>query len=83
MIDSSTIMLGPTVVAYVRILNDLYNLATGSEKAYYKQDVGYYDWQKEGSNKIWNHLGQTIGLTGKNLSPMWAIKKNEQFENLR
>ena len=83
MIKDTTIMTGPTTNAYMKILNDLKNMALGNEKAYYAQDVGYYDWQKEGSAKIWNHLGSTVGLTGKNLSPVWAIKKNEQFENLR
>jgi LysM repeat protein len=83
MMESSTIILGPTVQAYIRILTDVKNMAMGSDKAYYKADVGYYNWQKEGSSKVWNHLGQTVGLTGKNLSPLWAIKKNEQFENLR
>jgi len=83
MMESSTIILGPTVQAYIRILTDVKNMAMGSDKAYYKADVGYYSWQKEGSSKVWNHLGQTVGLTGKNLSPLWAIKKNEQFENLR
>lgn len=83
MVQDTTIITGPTAVAYLKILDDLKNLVMGYDKAYYKQDVGYYDWQKEGSAKIWNHLGSTIGLTGKNLSPIWAIKKNEQFENLR
>ena len=83
MVKDVTISTGPTVVAYMKITNDLLRLATGNEKAYYSQDVGYYDWQKEGSAKLWNHLGSTIGLSGKNFSPYWAIKKNEQFENLR
>ena len=83
MVQDTTIITGPTIVAYLKILDDMKNLVLGYDKAYYKQDVGYYDWQKEGSAKIWNHLGSTVGLTGKNLSPIWAIKKNEQFENLR
>jgi uncharacterized protein YfkK (UPF0435 family) len=82
--ESTFIGFGPTIGALMKISNDLYYIVTGNDKAYYKQDVGYYDWQKEGSLKIWNHLlGGTFGLTGKNMDPYWAIKKNEIFENLR
>ena len=68
----------------MKMTNDMYYIVTGNDKAYYKQDVGFYNWQKEGSLKIWNHfLGGTMGVTGKNMDPYWAIKKNEIFENLR
>ena len=82
--ESTFIGFGPTITTLMRVSNDLYYLVTGNDKAYYKQEVGYYDWQKEGSLKLWNHLlGGTFGITGKNMDPYWAIKKNEIFENLR
>ncbi len=82
--ESTFIGFGPTLGALMKMTNDLYYIVTGNDKAYYKQDVGFYDWQKEGSLKIWNHfLGSTMGVTGKNMDPYWAIKKNEIFENLR
>jgi hypothetical protein len=67
-------------------------IVTGNDKALYKQEVGPYSWQKEGSYKIWNHIGQIFGLSGKNVippseewgsGPIWAVKKAEIFENLR
>lgn len=81
--ETSTIVVGPTLDLYSKILVDLGLIITGSDKAVYKQDVGVYPWQKEGKYKIWNHLGSIWGISGKNVSPVWAIKKAEIFENLR
>jgi hypothetical protein len=80
--DNTTIVTGPTLGLYSDMLMDMIYLATGSEKAYYKKEVGPYEWQKEGSWKFWNHLGSTFGIKGKTKEPIWAIKKAEQFENL-
>jgi len=80
---TTNIVMGPTLDLYLTILKDLGYMVTGNDKAIYKQEVGPYEWQKEGDYKIWNHLGRVFGLTGKNASPYWAIKKNEIFTNLR
>jgi hypothetical protein len=80
---TSNIVMGPTLDLYLKILTDLGYILTGNDKAIYKQDVGPYSWQEEGKYKLWNHLGGIFGLSGKNLSPYWAIKKNEIFTNLR
>jgi hypothetical protein len=81
--DSTTIATGPTVELYLKILTDIYNLATGSDKALYKQDAGPYPWQEEGRYKLWNHLFSIFGIKGKTYSPERAIKTSEIFENLR
>jgi hypothetical protein len=81
--ESTTIVTGPTLELYMKILHDFYYMATGSERALYKQDVGPYAWQEKGSYKLWNHLASIFGLKGKNVSPIWAIKKAEMFENLK
>lgn len=81
--ETSTIVVGPTLDLYSKILVDMGLIITGSDKAIYKQDVGTYPWQTEGRYKIWNHLGSIWGISGKNVSPIWAIKKAEIFENLR
>jgi LysM repeat protein/GTP cyclohydrolase FolE2 len=81
--ETSTIVVGPTLSLYSKILVDLGLILTGSDKAVYKQEVGPYTWQKEGRYKIWNHLGSVFGISGKNASPIWAVKKAEMFENLR
>ena len=82
-ISTSTIALGPTLEVYEDLAVDLYRVLTGSEKAYYKQDVGPYRWQEKGSAKIWNDIGRVFGIKGKNVSPIWAIKKAELAENLK
>jgi len=90
--ETSSIVVGPTLSLYSKIVTDLGLILTGSDKAIYKQEVGPYSWQKEGSYKIWNHIGQIFGMSGKNVippvdewesGPIWAIKKAEIFENLR
>lgn len=80
--ETSTIVVSPTLGVYGKILQDLGYMATGSDKALYKQDVGPYSWQEEGNYKIYNHLGALIGLSGKNAAPYWAIKKKEISEAL-
>jgi hypothetical protein len=82
LLDSTSIATGPTLELYSKIFMDIIYMATGSEKARYKQDVGPYSWQTEGSLKLLNHLGSIFGLKGKNVSPIWAIKKAEAFDNL-
>ena len=80
---TSNIVMGPTLDLYLTIIKDLGAMVTGNDKAIYKQEVGPYAWQKEGNYKLWNHLGSIFGLSGKNASPYWGIKKNEIFTNLR
>lgn len=80
---TSNIVMGPTLDLYMKIFTDLGYMLAGSDSAIYKQDVGPYSWQEEGRYKLWNHLGGIFGLSGKNASPYWAIKKNEIFTNLR
>ena len=90
--STSTIVVGPTLDLYSKLIVDFGQILTGNEKAVYKQDVGVYSWQKQGSYKIWNHLGSIFGLSGKSAlpitdatseGPIWAVKKAEIFENLR
>ena len=86
--DVTSIAFGPTVKLYLKILTDLYYMATGDEKAVYKSDVGPYAWQQKDEDgtydyKLWNHLFSIYGIKGKNFSPIYAIKNNEAFENLR
>ena len=80
---TTNIMMGPTLDLYLKIFKDLGYIISGNDKAVYKQEVGPYSWQQEGEYKIWNHLGSILGLSGKNLSPYWAIKKQEIFTNLK
>lgn len=81
--ESTSIATSPTLELYSKIFMDLFYLASGNDKAYYKQDVGPYFWQEQGDTKLGNHIASIFGLKGKNVSPIWAIKKAEAFENLK
>lgn len=80
--DSTSIVTGPTLELYSKLIIDLFYMATGDEKAMYKREVGPYSWQEEGRYKLWNHLGSVFGIKGKTAAPIWAIKKFEMYENL-
>lgn len=81
--DTSTIVTGPTIGLYKKILTDLYYMMTGDEKGIYRGDAGPYLWQEEGRYKLWNHLLSIYGIKGKNYDPISAIKSAEIFENLK
>jgi hypothetical protein len=81
--DATSIAFGPTIGLYLKILADLGYMATGSEKAVYRQESGPYPWQEEGDYKLWNHILSIYGIKGKNLSPIWALRRDEQFQNLK
>jgi hypothetical protein len=81
--DSTSIVTGPTLDLYSKLLMDIVYRITGSDKAFYKREVGPYSWQQEDSWKFWNHLGSVFGWKGKTPAPIWAIKKAEMFENLK
>jgi LysM repeat protein len=82
MTDKSSIATGPTINLYVKIINDLLNMAVGSDAARYKADVGPYSWQEEGSYKLWQHTFSLFGIKGKTYSPVHAIRTAEQFERI-
>jgi LysM repeat protein len=81
--DVTSIVTGPTIKLYSKILMDVLYMATGDERAAYKQDAGPYSWQEEGNYKLWNHLMSLFGIKGKNYDPVFAIKTAEIFENLK
>lgn len=80
--NSTTIVTGPTLGLYSKIMMDLWYMITGNERGVYKSETGPYPWQAEDKYKLWNHLFGIFGVKGKNVEPIWAIKKNEAFENL-
>ena len=81
-LDKTTLASGPVIGNSLKILQDLWYVAWGDERAMYKQDVGPYPWQTEGNYKLWNHIGGIFGVKGKNYDAIWALKRFEQFQNL-
>lgn len=74
MLDLKSIAFGPTVKTYKDIIEDALDILEGNESANYRRTTGPYDWQQEGSAKIFAHLARTAGLTGSALDPAKAIK---------
>ena len=74
--DLKSYALGPTIDNYTKALTDIYNMAAGRERAYYKRASGAYIWQQEGSAKIFNHLGKSVGLSSVQSDPILGIKYN-------
>lgn len=81
--DVTSIVTGPTIKLYTKILMDVYYMMTGDEKGLYRQDAGPYSWQEKGNYKLWNHLFSLVGVKGKNYDPVYATKTAEIFENLK
>lgn len=79
-LDFKSVAFGPTIEAYVNMLEDMANAAAGNEQAYYKRAIGPYEWQQEESFKLWSHLAHTAGLTGGSMDPVLAIKN---FQSVR
>jgi LysM repeat protein len=82
LLDQTSLATGPVIGNSIKILQDLYMIATGDDGAIYKQDVGPYWWQEEGDYKLWNHIGGVFGVKGKNYDPVYALKSRETFQNL-
>ena len=81
MLDFNSIAFGNTLSNYVKILDNLTGMMLGDEGAYYKKDVGPYQWQDEGSAKVWNYLGKSIGLSGSQTDPVLRLKNLESIQN--
>lgn len=79
--SSTSLAFGPTITAYAKILTDLSMHAMPGEDddLFYKKDTGPYSWQKEGSAKIWNHLGSMIGFSGSQVDPVKGLKSFDSF----
>jgi hypothetical protein len=80
-LDFNSIAFGNTLTNYVKILDNLTGMMLGDEGAYYKKDVGPYGWQDEGSAKVWNYLGKSVGLSGSETDPVLRLKNLESIQN--
>lgn len=70
----TSVVFGPTVDTYSKIMNDLWMMALGDDREYYTKDMGPYGWQGEGHAKLWNHIGSAFGVTGSSVDPVKAIQ---------
>ena len=77
--DVTSVIFGPTLNTYGKLMVDMYRTWFTDEGNEYKVDVGPWSWQKKGSNKMWNHVGGALGVRGKQRSPAQAIKDFDSF----
>lgn len=77
------IAVGPTIDIIAKMLDASLKLAAGDKRAYYQRTIGPYQWQQEGSPKLYNYIWQSFGLRGATITPELAIQKQEQARVLR
>jgi len=79
--DIKSIVFGSTLNSWYNTTNDLYYMATGDEKAYYKRKANAFEWGEKGDSKLWSHLLTSLGITGNTTDPAEAVKKYETARN--
>ena len=79
--SSTSLAFGPTITSWAKLLTDLsmHALPGENEDLFYKRDTGPYEWQKEGSAKIWNHLSSMLGFSGSQVDPIKGLQSFETF----
>lgn len=74
MLTSTSTAFGNTLLLYMKLFEDVLNMATFSDAARYKRDAGPYSWQEKGDAKFWVHLMKAFGFTGSTGDPETVIK---------
>ena len=77
------IAFGPTLTQGAKMFNNLSQFATGNDNAYYKKEIGPFDWQQADQLKMWNYLGQLAGIRGLLADPVSGVLKNQQATVLK
>ena len=78
--NTTSIAFGATVDTWGEIAVDILNYIEDDPSAYYKQDIGVFKWQKEGSNKVWQDLFRTVGITSNIWDPAGTVKRSEMSQ---
>lgn len=73
LLDVSSVVIGPTFQAYGKIVNDAVQTVGGDDRAYYKRDMGPFEWQQKGSSKVLNHIGKLFGIKGTTVDPTQGV----------
>ena len=73
-LDVSSVVIGPTFQAYGKIVNDAIQILGDDERAYYKSDMGPYEFQQKGSAKVLNHTAKLFGVKGTSVDPTEGVK---------
>lgn len=82
-VESTTTVFNNTIKLYGKILQDIALHLTGSEKAYYQQDVGDLWFKQAGMPKIYGHIFKAFGYTGGTADLPEALKGIESSGKLK
>lgn len=81
MLKLDSVAVSSTVVNLGKTLQAITQLLLQDPSAQYKRAVGPYDWQQEGDYKTLNYLLKSLGLSGKIIDPVNALKNFESAQN--
>lgn len=74
MLDLTSIAFGPTLENYGKIFEQLGYLLFNDKRAYYKKEVGPYEWQQEEGMKLLKYMASGVGFTGTFWAPEVALQ---------
>jgi hypothetical protein len=81
MLKLDSVAVSSTVVNMGKTLQAITQLLLQDPSAQYKRAVGPYEWQQEGDYKTLNYLLKSVGLSGKIIDPVNALKNFESAQN--
>lgn len=74
MASLKSIAFGPTIESYTKMASSMIDALYGRDSAYYKRDMGPYEWQREGGFKGVKYLAGMFGFTGSTLDPNSSLR---------
>lgn len=83
MITLQSASIKPTIGQYLNVAENMWNLISGDDKAYYKRDVGPYRWQEKGDAKLASDFLKIFGLNGYSVDPNQAMRGLRSAENMK
>jgi len=74
MLDLTSIAFGPTLENYGKMAEQVGFLLFSDNRAYYKKEVGPYEWQQEDGVKLIKYMASGVGFTGTFWAPEVALQ---------
>jgi hypothetical protein len=81
MLKLDSVAVSSTVVNIGKTIQAITQLLINDPSSMYKRAVGPYEWQQEGEYKTLNYLLKSVGLSGKIIDPVNALKNFESAQN--
>jgi hypothetical protein len=81
MLKLESVAVSSTVVNMGKTLQTITQLVAQDPGARYKRDAGPYEWQQAGELKSINYLLKSVGISGKMIDPVNALRGFESAQN--